>query len=357
MSFTPTQINPKPARRRWFKIILLTLGLIIVAGSAFVYFVAQDLKTVDDADLIPEPVVLLMEDDNAYYVLPVIAELSELERVMVEEAVAVAAGRSSSSAQQAVNNTMFLTDAFITASKKKGYQCPTSVNRYSMNVELCSLNDLRNLAELTVLRAEVALAAGDIIDATESSLAIVRMAYYQSNSATTMIEQLVAMAMYNAAFPVLERIAVVADETEDIAITLTEYRLTLATLVRAYRVEYMQFKGLVIATSEGTSSGIDVPAPVGYGWHPNRTQQQYADFYRRVLEGTKIPCEEMSEEFDLELDARVAALSDVSPLMPLKPNAIGNMLIAVTIGSTNNIKQNTCEAERKYVSLIEDLRE
>jgi hypothetical protein len=201
------------------------------------------------------------------------------------------------------------------------------------------------------------LAAGDIIDATESSLAIVRMAYYQSNSATTMIEQLVAMAMYNNALATLENVLIETDNRKLLLGEIKEYQPSAAVLVDLYRADYLGFKNEILTMTNGTSIALEEAIPVGYRWQPNRTTQEMADFYRLLIESNVDTCVVADRESDSELLERAEKMSHISPFIRVQPNVVGKILTALMVASFSDIQSNVCEAEQKYVSLIENLRE
>ena len=126
--------------------LLLVLLPFIVFGTLSQIF--TDDSHINDQDLVLSPVGILQESDNAHYSLPKIENLSTQQQQSYESALTLASEMKTKNfnnqeAIDLVNQTKNFTDDFIVASNKRGYQCPTLINDYSVDATLCNLKDIR----------------------------------------------------------------------------------------------------------------------------------------------------------------------------------------------------------------------
>jgi len=298
-----------------FTIIFFTLILLV-----YVLVFSLDAATVEDADLVLPLVVVLEPADNAYYLLPTIDELGG------------ATDRD-------------VTSAFIAASKLPGYQCPTMVNNYSADAEACSLNDLRDLANLVADRSGSSWQAGDTTDAVDSALAILRVAHQLAVSNSMLIEELVAIALYDIAADTLEQLAGKLSPTQNNQVfeALQQYRPDNATLLNAYRAEYMVSKDMINQIGIGNNNLDTGESPGPYRWQPNRTINKLASWYRLVLGIELASNKEMQDKFE--------KIINISPMILIQPNSTGKIFLAVILESTSKITTRHQQLEQRYDEL------
>jgi hypothetical protein len=303
--------------KKTVSMIIFVIFILIV----YVLLFSRDVVTVIDADLLLDPVEVLDQSNNAYYVFPIIDELP------------VATDRT-------------ITDAFITASKLPGYQCPTVVNKYSATAQVCPLNDLRTVAYLVADRSKSSLLAGDIADAMESALAIVRVANQLAVSPGLLTEELVSMALYSIALDTLDQLVDELSPAQNyqVAKILQQYSPDSTTLMNAYRVEYMISKNMIGQVGAGSGPFGSGESLGPYRWQPNRTTNELADWYRLVLGIEPASNTEIQEELE--------TIASISPLVVVQPNSIGKMLLAVILGSTSSITARHNQLEQRYSDLL-----
>lgn len=312
---------------KFLKILILVVVLLVVTIFLFIQINSRDLPTVNDADLILAPVPVLLQTDNAYFAF---------EELRAQEGV----------------DEWALTNAFIAASQKTGYQCPTLVNNHVFDAESCSLNNIRDLAELTAERATATLSFGETADAVESALSIVRMAHLLAVSEGPIIEELVAMRLYDLGLEALTLISespqLSSEDRAKIVDVLETTKPNRTNLFNAYRSEYMQRKDAIHKISTGDAQSLPGydrdSAPSNYALHPNRTTDELAELFRLQITG--------ADEEGLE---KVKELTTFSPFTIIKPNGIGKVFLSVTVGSMTGASDKYTDLETKYEDLLESL--
>ena len=316
---------------KFLKIVALVIVLLVVVVTVLRILGSRDVPTVTDADLLLAPVPVLTESNNAYYFLPELEEVTDL-------------------------SDRALTDAFIAASKKPGYQCPTTVNNYSYEAETCPLNQLRDLARLTAARATSSLASGDVADAVESSVATLRMSHLVTASDGQLIEELVGMAIYDiAADALVEIVPTLAQQQKStVAVAIENYRPNKVTLQNAHRYDYMQIKEAINQiTQGGPMTGREFvfeSQPSAYRWHPNRTANNIAEVYRLQTSQCGIDCD------TTQISKEIERSQHMTPWHMLLPNGAGNILFAVYAGSLNSVYDRMDELEATYDELAQSLK-
>ena len=208
------------ARKLLFQIPLLLVLLPFILFATLSQIFTDDLE-INDSDLVLQPVDVLTESNNAHYSLPDIDGLSAQEQQGYETALGYAkeledVNLNNQEAVNYINQTRGLTNSVIAASTKRGYQCPTLVNNYGLDAELCSLNDIRDLAILTSLRAGVEADTGDKDQAISTAVSIVKLGDLVGNTEQPLlIEHLVGIALMNIGLGSLERTLITSATTSN----------------------------------------------------------------------------------------------------------------------------------------------
>lgn len=357
MNFSPSGVETK---RRSLSLGKLLLGLfigsiIIVVVGVFVF--GRDHSPIDDTDLLLVEVSALAQSDNIYYRLPVVDDLTaEQERAL--EVVRQVDESSTLEIQQAVAATRGLTDQFIAATALPGYQCPSTVNNYSYRAELCALGDIRQLADLTRLRALYAIEVGDTQDALNSSVAIMTMADKLTEYDKSMIVQLVSIALYGIALEPLTELSPLVTSSQKTALqqVVEASGPDPSRLADAARAEYMMTQSMIFDVADGTAAeflGSDqVPGP--YSFHPNRTLGKFSEFFRTAVAIYELPCDAPAAVPLLEVKNEVVDEAvNTSPFtMTIFPNNAGARLYSVVLGSFADAYRSQCQHEQAYQELF-----
>ncbi len=358
-----------PARR-----LIIQVPLLLVILPVLVFFVLTQIFTddsqINDADLVLQPVVLLPQGDNAHYFIPDKSTLSAAQLEIYDTAnlyVAQYVGTNKERGENSfvnfnnpeaiviVNQTKFLTDALILASTKKGYQCPKSVNIYSMlESDICPIGSIRGAAYLTVLRANVEADTGNVDTAIETALSVVRMGHLIADAEQSfLIEHLVGAAVMEAGLASLERTLTQGDtiSPERIITTLAaleELKINNDSVVNTLRREYMDLKGLYETFASSS----------GYFYQHNKTVNQAAIVFRNAVTANAKGCNADTSQEAIEGERMIIELFESKTEWPLiSPNFLGKLLNSTVLASLTTFNQRACginEFNEQIQTLLEN---
>lgn len=323
-------------------LFLVLLPFILFATLSQIF---TDDKQINDSDLVLQPVELLSQSNNAHYSLPDIDSLPAQQQEIYEAALGFAkeaegANLNNQEAINLINQTRSLTDAVIEASAKSGYQCPTSVNNYGLDAELCSLNDIRDLAVLTAFRADVEADTGSKDQAIETAVSVVQFGGLVGNTEQpTLIEHLGGIAVMNIGLESLERTlntpATTSNQTIRSAISdLEQSKINTNTFADSLRREYMGLKD--------TSKSFEQFS--NYFYQHNKTVNQRAEIFRMGVAISSRGCDADTTQEQKEAEQLVEEIR-LSPFeWPIiSPNFIGKLLNSVVVASLNTAGEKACE--------------
>lgn len=323
-------------------LLLVLLPFILFATLSQIF---TDDKQINDSDLVLQPVELLSQSNNAHYSLPEIDSLPVQQQQIYEAALGYAKEAEGTNLNNQdtinlINQTRSLTDAVIEASLKNGYQCPTSVNNYGLDAELCSLNDIRDLAVLTAFRADVEADTGNKDRAISTAVSVVQLGDLVGNTEQpTLIEHLVGIAVMNIGLESLERTlntsATTSNQTIHSAISnLEQSKINDNTFADSLRREYMGM--------EDTSKSFEQFS--NYFYQHNKTVNQRAEIFRMGVAISSQGCDADTTQEQKEIEQLVEEIR-LSPFeWPIiSPNFIGKLLNSVVVASLNTAGQKGCE--------------
>ena len=334
-----------PARKLLIQIPLLIVLLPFILFATLWQIFPDDAR-INDSDLVLQPVELLSQSDNAYYFIPDIESLPLQQQQAYETALDYAkeAEDTNLNNQEAINlvaNTKDVTDSFISAASKRGYQCPTVVNNYSFEAEICALNDVRNLATLTSLRAGVEADTGNADQALSTGVAIVQLGDLIGNAEQTfLIEHLVGIALMNIGLESIERTLNTSATTSNQALQsaaadLDQYKTDRTVFADSLRLEYM-----------GLKDSLQTFAPLSnYFYQHNKTINQQAEFFRMQIAVSVQGCEVDTSQEQQAITEHVKEIQSAASKWPIiSPNFIGKILNSIIVASLNTAGQKSCEA-------------
>ena len=317
-----------------------------------------DDATINDQDLVLEPVALLTPEDNAHYALPDMSDLSEdtqeyinTTRQLTREDNGIDV--ADPLVQSIVEETRELTDAFMLAAKRTGYQCPTSVNNYGYDTVFCNLAGKRDLAILTSLRAQVEAETSGIDEGLLTAASVVQFGVHFTHAEQpTFIERLVGIAVQGIGISAIEQIL----QTEEVPSTTTIQVIT-ATLkqaevsetgaINALRYEYMFLRQV----------GRELAQYSNYFYQQNKTVNMFAQSTRysvaAVQKGCGADIQEESEAIEALIDDAVSAVNNLSIW---RPNSVGNILFATAAPNLVNIGEGACELNERNRELQRKLQ-
>jgi hypothetical protein len=353
-----------PLRKLFLQIPLILLSLPF-ALLAVLQVVFVDDQTVNDSDLLLPPIQKLSDSDNAYVMLQLVKNLSAQEKELYESAQQFYTTQQSTKtfntreAQMHVNTFTNVTDTFIKASSKKGYQCPIQEN-VSILDQGCSHGDVRGIARLVALRAGTEAHAGMELQAMETALSILRLGYKIGNGEQpTIVDHLVGIALMRIG---MESLQLVLQQTESLPTNfveniqdeLTKYLLDGTALATGFKREYIDYK---LFTSKSLPQEYTTGTKNSYFYQKNKTANSYADFTRKQIEVARADCGEDFIQKQERLNAFVEKNKELSFLSLISPNSMGKILTSVSFASLGSFRKKECELNELNRSLQNTLQE
>lgn len=323
-------------------LFLIFLPFILFAILSQIFL---DDPQINDSDLVLQPVELLSQSMNAYYSLPDIKNLSVRQQQTYDVALAYAKELedkklNNQEAINLVNQTKGLTDAVLEASSKNGYQCPTLVNNYSLDAEVCSLNSIRNLAILTSFRAGVEADIGNKDQAISTAVSIVKLGSLIANTEQPLlIEHLVGIAVINIGLESLERTlntsATTSNQLLSSAISnLEQSKIDSNSFANSLRREYAGLKD-TLETFEQFSN---------YFYQHNKTVNQQAEIFRMGVAISSQGCDAVASLEHLEVDQLVEEIRLSPTKWPvISPNFIGKVFNSTVVASLSSGSEKACK--------------
>lgn len=328
--------------------LLLQIPLILILLPHLVFFflfaLFPDDRTIIDQDLLLQPVSLLASEDNAHYIIPDIETTPEDTQENVRDAIQLIRDGNiidvtDPLVQSLIEETIELTDGFLTATRRAGYQCPTRVNNYSYETELCNLGNIRTLAHLTSLRALVETETLNVDEALQTVTSIIRFSTHLTRpDQPQVLEYLVGKSIKLVAINTLEQILAIENKASNA--TLTELTNTLKqaevpdpTPTNLFKHDYMQIKHTWQEAYAEYSN---------YFYQHNKTMNKFAQFMRYHIVATAKPCGVDTSTEEAALATMISDAISKQNISYATPNAIGNMLFSVRAAALSNLWE-TCE--------------
>jgi len=340
--------------------LIVQIPLLIVLIPVLVFTTLSQVFTddpfINDSDIVLQPVELLPESDNAHYSIPNIENLSASERQTFDVALAYTkafneVNSSSTEAINFVNATKNLTDSYIAASTKIDYQCPTTVNNYTINAQTCNLNGIRDLALLTAFRARVEADTGNLEQAISTAVSVVKLGSLIGNTDhPLLLEYLVGIAVMNIGLESLERhLGESASTSNEASLAvlseLNESRINDTAYAQSLRREYMSHKD---STKSFAAFG-------SYFYQHNKTVNQQAEFFRKSAAVSSLGCSADKSQEQQEIERLVQEITESPSKLPIiSPNFIGKTLNSVIFASLNIIDLKGCDVN-EYNERIQKL--
>ena len=333
---------------RWLGLQILTILTLLPATllvALSVLFPDEALQ--DDAALRLESVATISDEENLYFTLTSLGKtLPETSEVADSLMIDYPANWNQAIANQLLPQLQPQINAYLVATDQ-AYQCPTSVNNFSFDAELCQLNLLRDYANIMKFAALAEAGRGNVTRAQAYATAPITVGQtmmYSDN--VTLIEYLVGLASVTIALDTFEILLaqnylsplVVQQQLADLTISPGSLRTPLQR-------EYL-----------GLRNTLDkkLIAPQTYFYHPNRTRNELFDFMSVVVKNGTRNCDidntdqsAMTDQATLDyiVDLRARATN------PAHPNMIGDMYLSVVVASLNSVRKKVCETNDRLDSL------
>jgi hypothetical protein len=332
--------------RRLIGLQILTL-LTLLPATIFLLLsvVFTDQALLDDSAMRLPMVEPTNDSDNLYITLTNLGDELPSASGTVEELVSeYPSSWDQATANQIVRQLQPHIDAYVSGTNQV-YQCPTSVNNFATDAELCELNLLRDYAQVMQFAALYEARRGNSVLAQTYATApiTVGLTILESKN-VTLIEYLVGLASVNIGLDTLETLMKenILSQT-DIKQQLTGISIPTDSLRTPMQREYL---GMRLALEDN----LDLPQ--NYFYHPNRTRNELYTFMAKVanLSTTSCSTDNTTSSTETELVKYVEKVQS-NAFNPTRPNMIGNMYLSVVIASLSGIKNNVCEANERINTL------
>ncbi len=346
-----------PFIKLWIQIPIF-LVLLPVFIFSIVTQIYTDAKRIDDKDLVLRDVVVLAEEDNVYYDFIDIQKLSSENSPVFEQAKKQYSELASGNevdfqiTEQSLGVLTGVTNSFIEASRKQGYQCPTLINRYDLNAEVCSLREIRNVANITLLRSYFELKQGEVANSLMSAFAVGRVGRLINSEHPISIENLVAINMINLSIEAIARVVdkhgadMPADMIQLIIGELKTYEFDGSSVAEVVKREYMGRKDF-LKPLESIS---------GYFWHQNRINNYFTERTRLQLEVATAECGDDLVQKNKAYEAFFIDYENAgfSWWHMFRPNSIGD-IFKNSMVTNYNARFNECEVNEINSNLQKQL--
>lgn len=252
---------------------------------------------------------------------------------------------------------------------KPKYQDPAFADAENINPNtlMAPLNSFRSLSRTNVLFTEYLAHQGKEKEALEQARKGVELGGRMEDSENNLISYLVAMAIKKANLTVMKE--VLASSTPEQS-TIQEYATWVETLSggrqgfrSAFLHEYANIlwmkehvldnwqKGGKVEGSEFLDSLNSVPFVPYY--RPNKTQNMFSDFYRKMSHVALLSCEEGKKELERAQEGASAIKRSVgSRGYVFEENVIGKLVFSIQTTALSSVFQKKCDEE----ALVGDIR-
>ena len=310
----------------------LVIGLTYSIGI----FPIWDDTQITDTDLLLPTQNPIADEDNIYTALPNLAASGKDELIAITELKKwfLGLGDGNFIASTSVASTTDLVTKFELALEKQTFYCPaTAVSEFDLEMDKCSLHNLRDLALLVGSHVEFYALAGDTTKAVQLNTALLRFGnQILTQKYPLMVDYVVGLAIIKIGFDALETINLT--EAEAGALRM-QYFPTSDSLAVAMQYKYMYMKSIFLSN---VGAGINT-----YTMQTNRSINRLAELTRINI--ATIPCDNMPERTLLSQKKDQLEFSDKYTY--IKPNSIGNMYVASLFSPEDSISELYCQLDMR----------
>lgn len=362
-----TPIQPK--KRRWKKIVLITIGVIFLLIVAllslprFLNLFAKDIAPINDSDLNLK-VVTVSNSDNAYFDLikldSAIYEPERKSQVILD----MVAGKTwdDKLAEEIVSRNAQAFGYFVEAASKPKFQDPASADPANITPDtvLPPLNSWRRMARLSAIRAMYLARQGKDKEAMNEALNSVSVGQKIQESQINLIEYLVAIAMKGVGLETVQKILVTSklssDDLKQYAQGLNQYYKNEDGLINSFKAEYQIQSWSLDAIASGNPEALEALKEVvgeertwnpyivnkvkdNYYYQLNKTKLLFADYARANIKSANESCGAIKATEIPKL-----APTNLAKLYT-EENAIGKILHDVVAASLTSVSTKKCEED------------
>lgn len=339
-------------KKLWFLQGIFILALLPGTLFLLLSLTFQDEQLLDDATLRLEQVDLVTDSRNVYATLMTMPDEIPLENERNQLLESYPESWDQATANNILNDLNVYKTTYEAAARQTHYQCPISINNFSMQAELCELNLLRDYAELMKFAALTEAWNGNNTLALEYAMAPIKVGSVMVQSDNvTIIEYLVGLASMNIGLDTLNILADQQNTTlnERDSQTLKGLMIPDDALSTPLKREYLGFRTAVDET---------LVLNQNYFYHPNRTRNELFEFMSKVISNSSGACSNKPEsgrtEADIEMDNYIINVRSEA-FNPTKPNMIGKMYVSVVLASLSGVKDKQCGVNNEITEYIDQM--
>jgi hypothetical protein len=365
-AFNELQTPAQPKKKKWKKIVLITIGVIVLLAISllflprFLNLFSKDIAPINDSDLQLQK-VSVADSDNAYFDLTKLSGVIYEPKYKSQTILDMIAGKTwdDQVAEDIVLKNSQAFAYFAEAARKPKYQNPESADPANItpNMVLTPMNSWRQMARLSAIRAMYLAKQGKDKEALDEALNSVNIGQRIQDSQTTLIEYLVAIAMKGVGLETVQKIIpnskLTSAELKQYAQGLDKFYKNEDGLIMAFKGEYYieswaidsivsgDTEALKSVVGEEESQNPEIAKKIkdNYYFKPNKTKLLFAEYARANIKSVNQSYGEIKA-------------TEVKPLTPTNPaklyteeNAIGKILHDVIAVSLTSVSMKKCQED------------
>jgi len=366
MAFSDFQAPAQPKKKKWKKIILITIGVVVIliigllSLPRLLNLFAKDIAPINDFDLQLQK-VSVANNDNAYFDLTKLSGVIYEPKDKSQTILDMVAGKNwdSQVAEDIVSKNSQAFAYFAEAARKPKYQNPESADPANItpNMVLTPMSSWRQMARLSAIRAIYLAKQGKDKEALDEALNSVSIGQKIQDSQATLFEYLVAIAIKGVGLETVQKIIpsskLTSAELKQYVQGLDRFYKNENGLITTFKGEYHVQSWIidsivsgdtealksVVGEEESQNPEIAKKIKDNYYFQPNKTKLLFAEYARANIKSANQSCGEIKA-------------TEVKPLAPTNPaklyteeNAIGKILHDVVAASLTSVSTKKCQED------------
>ncbi len=344
------------------KVILLVIGAIFaLAFLAVVIFIGyislhkSDISKVSDSTLLLSNEIIPQEQ-NAYYDFKQAMEALywPKDKAMAITAMAGGLGWDQALAIEVVGKNKAALAFAYSGLQKSDFQLPELQGDPKSSIRgdmsLPNLNNLRNLAQVQIIRSQLLLREGKMREAFDYAFDALDLgAKLQSNHRVAMIPYLIGISIKSAGLTNIQKMLSVGqlsvEDLNNFQAKIVDYGDTKKSVQEAIRMEYWMQNNLkeqVIDNAFRDSKGAEAVPPADgimarfpYYYKPNQTQKLFVDHFGKLVNDGAKNCDEIIIGGNFKLSSGVI----------FTENALGKIMADTMLTSLDGLNNKRCQAD------------
>jgi len=366
MAFSDLQAPAQPKKKKWKKIILITIGVIVfliivlLSLPRFLNLFAKDIAPINDSDLQFQK-VSVANNDNAYFDLTKLSGVIYEPKDRSQTILDMVAGKTwdNQIAEEIVSKNSQAFAYFAEAARKPKYQNPELADpaNITLNMVLTPMNSWQQMARLSAIKALYLAKQGKDKEALDEALNSVSIGQKIQDSQATLIEYLVAISMKGLGLETVQKIIpsskLASAELKQYTQGLDKFYKNENGLIMAFKGEYRIQSWVMDALASGNkevlqefvgeeeSQNPEIAKKIkdNYYFQPNKTKLLFAEYARANIKSANESCGKI----------KATEIQKLAPTNPAKlyteENAIGKILHDVVAVSLTNVSTKKCQED------------